>query len=111
MEYMNLTGAAITLALGALGLFSPQRAAAFTSIAPVGPLGLSEIRATYGGFFLALGGMCLYCQNPIAFRVVGVAWLGAALGRAYSLVIDRNTEPKNLVGIAFESAIAALLLL
>ena len=103
-------GALATVALGLLGLLAPARANAFTSLRPVGKLGVSETRATYGGFFLALGLACLLLQSRTAFLVVGCAWLGAAAGRAGSLVADRSTQPKNLGGIVFEAAIGALLL-
>jgi hypothetical protein len=47
-------GAAITLALGILGLLSPASAAKLVGIQPDGVLGVSEIRATYGGLFIGL---------------------------------------------------------
>ena len=77
-EGLALLGAAITLGLGLLGLLRPDAAAAFTSMQPVGLLGRAEIRATYGGFFAALGVVCLVAREPLAFAVVGIAWLGAA---------------------------------
>ncbi|REJ85768.1 MAG: DUF4345 domain-containing protein [Acidobacteria bacterium] len=103
-------GAVATTALGALGLFAPTRAAAFTSLAPDGPNGTSEIRATYGGLFAALGLWCLLAQSPTVFTVAGVAWVGAAVGRGWSVLVDRNVDTKNLGGIVFELAIGLLLL-
>lgn len=107
---LNNAGAAITAGLGLMGLVRPSAAAAFTHLKPQGRIGVSEVRATYGGFFLALGAWALWTQLPAAFTVAGVAWLGAAAGRAISVVVDRSTEPKNLGGIVFEAAIGALLL-
>jgi hypothetical protein len=108
---LNNVGSVITLGLGALGLTRPQAVASFTSIQALGLTGVSEIRATYGGFFLALGAYALYAQAAEVFLVVGLAWLGAALGRLASVVIDRSRAPKNLAGIVFESAVGALLLI
>jgi hypothetical protein len=93
-----------------MGLVRPSAAAAFTSIRPEGLMGVSEIRATYGGLFAALGAWGLWTQEPNAFTTAGVAWLGAALGRAASVVVDRNRDPRNLGGIAFEGAIGLALL-
>ena len=107
---LHNAGALVTAGLGAMGLLRPWAAAAFTSMQPVGLLGVSEIRATYGGFFLALGAWALYAQAPAAFLAVGLAWLGAAAGRAVSVLADRSTSPKNLGGILFEAGIGALLL-
>ena len=103
-------GALATLLLGGLGLFFPDRAARFTSLSPVGRTGTSEIRATYGGLFAALGLFCLVPQATVVFLVAGVAWVGAAAGRTWSVVIDRNLETQNLGGIGFELAIGVLLL-
>ena len=103
-------GAGITLGLGLMGLLAPDRAARFTSMQPVGLVGRSEIRATYGGFFAALGLACLWSQAPEAFFAAGVAWVGAAAGRAFSVAIDASRSPKNLGGIAFELVIGVLLL-
>jgi hypothetical protein len=102
--------AVVTLLLGALGLFAPGRAAAFTRIAPLGLDGRSEIRATYGGLFAAMGLWCLISQSMVVFVTVGVAWLGAAIGRGFSVAIDRNPSPWNLAGVAFEALLGLLLL-
>jgi hypothetical protein len=47
--------------------------------------------------------------NPV-FSVAGFSWVGAALGRAWSVMIDRNLDSKNLGGIGFELVIGLLLL-
>ena len=111
MMTLNLVGVTITCALGILGLVRPTVAARFTSITPDGKTGLSEIRATYGGFFLALGVHCLVVQEDLAFSMLGIAWLGAAGGRMVSVVVDQSREAKNLGGVLFEGCIGVLLLL
>lgn len=50
----HLIAGAVTLGLGLVGLLRPSAAAAFTGIEPKGAMGVSEIRATYGGLFAAL---------------------------------------------------------
>lgn len=101
-------GAAITLGLGIMGLTRPSAAAAFTSIAPQGILGLSEIRATYGGLFAAMGAYALLAPSPAAFTVLACAWTGAAGGRVVSVLIDGSRSSRNLGAVLFEAAIAAL---
>ena len=103
-------GALITTGLGGLGLFFPASAAEFTSMSPVGENGRSEIRATYGGFFAALGLACLVSQSGAVFWTTGIAWVGAAAGRLWSVAIDRNLDSKNLGGIGFELVIGLLAL-
>lgn len=103
-------GAIATLLLGMLGLIAPRKAAAFTSIAPLGANGLSELRATYGGLFVALGAQCLLSQSVVVFTVPGVAWSGAAIGRLVSVIIDGNRDRRNLGGMLMELGIGLLLL-
>ena len=67
---MNNLGSQITAGLGVMGLIRPRAAGAFTRIQPVGLLGISEIRATYGGFFLGLGAYALYAQATAVFVVL-----------------------------------------
>lgn len=103
-------GAVATTLLGCLGLFAPARAASFTNISPVGANGVSEIRATYGGLFAALGLICLISQDQTVFTVAGVAWAGATIGRMWSILVDQNFDSKNLGGVIFEGVIAGSLL-
>jgi len=103
-------GAVATLGLGLLGLFAPAKAAALTSLSPLGRDGRSEIRATYGGLFAGMGALCLVTQVELIFLTVGAAWIGAAVGRAWSVVTDQNLSRKNLGGLALESLIGLLLL-
>jgi hypothetical protein len=107
---LNNIGCLMTAGLGLMGLIRPNAAAAFTSIQPIGILGVSEIRATYGGFFFALGAYALYAQSAAVFVVLGVAWVGASVGRLISVAVDRSYAPKKFGGVVFEFTIGILLL-
>jgi hypothetical protein len=107
---LSNAGALITLGLGLLGLLAPARAAAFVSVQPIGRIGTSEIRATYGGLFTALGALCLLRQDPAIFLVAGLAWAGIASGRLLSVLVDASRSSKNLAAILFELGIGLLLL-
>ncbi len=108
---INTLGALVTMGLGLFGLFLPASAASFVGIIPDGERGMSEIRATYGGLFLAMGLMAVIAQSSDVFRVVGVAWLGAAGGRAFSVVRDNSRSGANLGGIAMEGILGLSMLL
>jgi hypothetical protein len=110
MIWLNQTGAFITILLGLLGLFFPAKAAGFVSLSPDGPVGRSELRATYGGFFLLLGLGCLFLHTPPVFLLVGLAWIGAAFGRLFSILVDRAASAKNFGGVVFEAGIGLLLI-
>jgi hypothetical protein len=109
-EFFANAGATVTVALGLMGLFTPTRAAAFVNVEPIGLVGKSEIRATYGGLFVGLGLVCLVTQLGGAFLAAGFAWVGAAAGRLFSVAVDGSRSPMNLGGIVFELAIGGLLL-
>ena len=110
MEILNIAGAIITVLMGCLGMFFPQRAAAFTGLTAVTAPGRSEFRSTFGGLFLLAGSIPLLTMLPATFLVVGLSWAGAAMGRIISVFADNANVPKNWVAVLFEAAIATLLL-
>jgi hypothetical protein len=108
-QVLHHVGALITLCMGGLGLLRPQLAARLTGLEPRGRLGSSELRATYGGLFAALGAFALLTRDEVAFALVGVAWLGSAaarVGDAFLLGGDRSVWRAAL----FEAGMALLLL-
>jgi hypothetical protein len=109
-QVLPLFGVLITLLLGVLGLFFPAKAMAFTSLQAADVVGKSEVRATYGGFFLGLAVVAFIVRTQLVFMTLGCAWLGAALGRLLSLLLDRSVSAKTIAGIGFEGCIGLLLL-
>jgi hypothetical protein len=105
---LHLLGALVTLGLGLLALLRPDAAARITSLTPEGVFGRTEIRATYGGMFIALGAFALLGPD-IARIVVGAAWLGIAGGRLLGALLDGH-ETKIYGAVVFEGGIALLLL-
>lgn len=103
-------GALITLGLGGLGLLRPALAARLTGLQAASAEGRSEFRATYGGLFAALGAFALLAQDQVFFTGLGGAWVGTALGRAFSLWIDATRTPRNYAAVVFEAAVGLLLL-
>jgi hypothetical protein len=103
-------GAAVTAALGCLGLLFPTAVGRVLGIQPGGPLGISELRATYGGFFLCLGVGCMVAQSVPAFTVVGAAWCAAALARLVSTFADGSRSRHNIAGVVFEAGVGLSML-
>ena len=100
----------MTAVLGCLGLLFPSAVGRVLGLEPDRPLGISEFRATYGGFFLVLGIGCLFAQSVPVFTVVGAAWCAAALTRIVSFVVDGSRTWQNLAGIGFEAGIGLAML-
>lgn len=107
---MDCIGAVITAAMGCLGLFLPARAAVLTGLTATTVEARAEFRGTLGVTFLFLGAMPLVSQDAKVFLTVGLAWLGAGLGRVISIVADGGNTGKNWGAVAYEAAIAALLI-
>ncbi|HSG90107.1 MAG TPA: DUF4345 family protein [Pseudomonadales bacterium] len=103
-------GAVLTLGLGLVGLFAPGVLARQLSLTPVGRLGVSEIRATFGGLLAGLATTVLIAQDRSLFALVGAGWVGAAVGRMLSYVRDGSHEAKNVAAIGMELLLGYLLL-
>ena len=72
--------------------------------------GLSQFRATLGGFFVGVGVGALVL-DPAAGLAVGLGWLATAAGRAVSLVVDRNASRPIVVELALEVVVGTLFVL
>jgi hypothetical protein len=110
-DVLNFIGLAATLGIGLLGLLAPRKTSAVMQLQSLSPTGFSEFRATYGGLWIALGTIPLFAPSPIAFVIAGACWAGAALGRLASYFLDSPRESRTLQAVAFDGAVAALLLL
>ena len=106
---LAILGALLTITLGLLGAVTPRRVSKVVGIEPIGGIGLSEVRATYGGLFIALGGACIVVNSSQVYMVVAAAWLGAAAMRVLSLCVDRGSFPKAIGGGVIELTIGLLL--
>jgi len=108
--YPAATAAALLhLLIGLAGLIIPARVAAELSLQPLGKLGISEVRATFGGIFLGLGIAMLMLNSADTCAVVSAGWIGAAVARLISIVIDRAPHAKNFGGLLLEAGVGAML--
>lgn len=109
---LALLGVLTGLGLGLMGLLTPHRALRFVGLKAAAEEGLGEVRATYGGMFIALelvaAALLLGRDDSAGMVVAGAAWLGAALGRVVSLVVDGRRTPKNAAAVLFEAGIGLL---
>ena len=108
MEYL---AASVTVLLGLLGLILPEAAMRLVGIVANRPHGRLDVRATYGGIFIALGAFPLISGDPVAFQMLGIAWLAAGLARTFFTPIDRVWGRENLAGIAIEAGLGMAALL
>ncbi len=111
LAYIDPAIALLTIGLGLFGFLAPRYTAAALDFKIGGStMGLSELRASAGGLFVAVGAFCLVTGDPYAYLMLGVIYAGAAMGRATAIVLDRPPMPKAAVWLAFEVVPAAWLL-
>ena len=103
-------GALINVGLGCLALLFPNSVARVLGIEAKSPLGGSELRATYGGFFIGLGVGCLIAQSSAVFTVVGGAWCAAGCIRVMIIGFERSWSLENVIGATVELTIGLAML-
>ena len=111
LDLINPALALLTIALGLFGFLAPRYTAEALDLQTVGStMGFSELRASAGGLFVAVGLTCLMTGAPWAYGMLGVAYAGAACGRLVSIVVDGPPMPKALIWFLFEAVPAAWLI-
>jgi hypothetical protein len=100
----------LTAATGLLALIRPTAVYGFTGLTAGGARGISEIRAIFGGLFIALG-IAPFLFGTTAYSVLGVGYLAIAAVRLVSIFIDRSTDSSNLISLAIEIVCGAILVL
>ncbi|HET7335341.1 MAG TPA: DUF4345 family protein [Rhizomicrobium sp.] len=105
--------ALVTFGLGCLGLFAPARALKLVGLMlnPAVPHAISEVRATYGGLFVGLGGAALWFQSETVFAALLIGWIAVALSRVFSIMVDGTGTAANWGAVAFEAAFGGILAL
>ena len=112
MDFLNWIIALLTIGFGAIGFLAPRYTASALDMVPTPTtMGLSELRAGSGGLFVALGLYCLLSGDPMAYFMLGVAYVGAGAGRLLSILLDKPPMKKALTFLAFEWPPAAWLIL
>jgi hypothetical protein len=110
-DNLNILCALLTIGFGLFGFLAPRYTASALDLAPTdSTMGLSEMRASVGGLFVAAGLAALVLGDPLAYAMIGFAFAGAALGRGLSLVFDAPPVRKVLLFGGIEAALATALI-
>lgn len=96
---------------GLLVLIKPSAAEGFTGLQAVGPRGISEFRAVFGGLFIALGLYPLISHSSSAYKMLGWGYLAIALARAASILLDKSYDHSNFISLAIEVIFGIILIL
>lgn len=111
IQMMQIIAAVGTILTGLVSLVKPASVTGFTGLRPEGGRGLTEIRAVLGGFFIALGAAPLILNSPVAYLMLGIAYLGVALVRGIFMFVDRSVVQSNVISLAVEIVFGILLVI
>jgi len=111
IQILQIIAAIGTILTGLYSLLRPATLTGFTGLSPVGGRGITEIRAVLGGFFIALGVAPLILNSPVAYLMLGIAYLGVAIVRAVSMFTDKSVVQSNLISLAVEIVFGIILVL
>ena len=108
IEMLNTISALLTIGFGLFGFLAPRYTAGALDLTPTtSTMGLSEMRASVGGLFVAAGLAAIWLDDPLAYTMIGFAFLGAVFGRVLSLIFDKPPVRKVLIFGGIEAALAA----
>ncbi len=107
---LQVIAALATAATGLLALIKPEAAYGFIGLTANGVRGKSEIRAIFGGLFIALGIAPLFL-GPVAYLMLGISYLAIAVARAFSIVFDKSYAQSNIISLVIEIVLGAILVL
>jgi len=108
METLNYIGAIFTLIFGIVAFILPNQFAKLIFLTPVENKGTTEIRSTYGGLVMGLGGYALWSQSEMVFQCLAAGWFAIAAARVLSTRIDNSYNEYTLVFIVIEFGIGLL---
>jgi len=107
---LKIFAALATAATGLLGFVKPSATYGFIGLNANGARGVSEIRAIFGGLFIALGAAPLFL-GPAAYQMLGISYLAIALARAFSIVFDKSYAQSNIISLGIEIVFGMILMI
>ncbi|MHB9032214.1 MAG: DUF4345 family protein [Anaerolineae bacterium] len=110
LTILKIIVAIVTIATGLFSLIKPRAIYGFTGLEASGPRGISEIRAIFGGLFIALG-VAPFLFGEGAYLALGLGYLAIAVARAVSILVDNSRAQSNLVSLAIEIVCGLILIL
>ena len=107
---LKVVAAVATIATGLLALLKPAATYGFIGLTANGVRGVSEIRAIFGGLFIAMGVTPLFL-GPVAYQVLGIGYLAIAVVRGFSIVFDESYAQSNWISLGIEIVLGAILMI
>lgn len=111
IKTLHIIAALGTVLTGLFAMFRPRSITGFTGVEARSSRGITEIRAVFGGFFLALGIAPLILQSATAYLMLGIAYLVVAGVRTISMFVDKSLDQSNIISVAIEILFGVILVI
>jgi hypothetical protein len=108
-EMAALLGSTLSVVVGGIGLFRPDKIAAILGFDRPGLLCLVELRGLFGGMLTTLGISCIVLRHPQVYLVAGLSYLGLAFAKVIALVVDKPAPGKVVPGLLVDASVGLLL--
>lgn len=109
LDILKIIAAVGSIATGLYALVSPLKVSGFTGLELPGGRGITEVRAVFGGLFIALGAVALLVNASDTFLMLGVAYLAVGAVRAVSMFLDDSLVSSNFISLAVEIIFGVIL--
>ena len=107
---LNVICAFLSIGIGAISWINPKYTLSVLDLQEgTTTMGRSELRASAGALFVAMGVGTLIIGQPVAYLMMGIAWLGAAIGRLTSIIVDPRPTRKAWGFFTVEAAVGVTL--
>jgi hypothetical protein len=110
LTVLKIIASVATAATGVFALVKPDAIYGFTGLTATGVRGISEIRAIFGGLFIALGVAPLFLKAP-GYKMLGIAYLAIAVARIFSMIFDKSFDNSNIISLVIEIVFGVILIL
>ncbi len=110
LSILQMIAAAGTALTGLFALVKPDAVYDFIGLTAPGPRGVSEIRAIFGGLFIALG-LTPFFLGRDTYRMLGFGYLAIAVARTVSIVIDKSYDQSNWISLVIEIIFGLILVI
>lgn len=107
---LKILAALATAATGVLAFVKPASTYEFIGLNASSVRGVSEIRAIFGGLFIALGLAPLFL-GATAYQMLGIGYLAIAVARAFSIVFDKSYAQSNIISLVIEIVFGVILVI
>ncbi len=110
LTVLKIIASIATAATGLMALVKPDAVYGFTGLTATGARGISEIRAIFGGLFIAMGIAPLFLRAQ-GFRMLGIAYLAIAVARLFSMFFDKSFDSSNIISLVIEIVLGVILVI